>query len=216
MTSEVAILVPVLRRPQNVEPLLASIKYTTDIPYTVLFICDSDDRDEIAEISRCGGNFICWSAGYASKINIGMQSTDEPYVFLAADDLKFHPGWLEAAAAMMVWPVGVVGTNDLGNPSVLAGRHATHSLVARWYAEQGSIDDPTVFLHEGYRHCFVDNEMIDTARLRGAWAFAEHSRVEHLHPDWGKGQRDEVYDLGRSTMTKDHYLYESRKHLWSS
>ena len=56
-------------------------------------------------------------------------------MFAGADDLNFHPGWDTAALAVMDGWVQVVGTNDLLNPYVTAGLHATHYLVDRRYLD---------------------------------------------------------------------------------
>ena len=77
--------------------------------------------------------------------------------------------------------------------------------------EQGaSWDGPKVVAHEGYRHWFVDDEIVAAARQRGAWAMALGSRVEHLHPLFGTAPDDEVYELGRSHAEADGSLFRSR------
>jgi hypothetical protein len=111
--------------------------------------------------------------------------------------------------------MGVVGTNDLGNQRVIVGEHATHSLVSRAYIARGSIDDPSRLLHEGYSHCFVDDELVATARARGAWVFAHDSFVEHLHPAWGKGPADPTYAAGARSFAHDRRLHRARSVLWT-
>lgn len=213
--STVAVLVPVLGRPHRVKPLVQSIARGTPEPHSILFICDSDDRPTQDEVALAGCRMISPGGTYSEKINAGIAATTEPLLFLAADDLHFHRGWLTAAAAHMRGPVGVVGTNDLGNRRVIAGEHATHSLVARWYAEVGTIDEPGKLLHEGYQHCFTDDELVATAKKRGAWAFAADAIVEHQHPDWGKADRDPIYDKGQATFRDDRRVFRTRRQLWA-
>jgi glycosyltransferase involved in cell wall biosynthesis len=213
--SDVVILVPVLRRPQRVQPLLTSVAETTPQPHRVLFICDHDDVDEQRAIRAAGAEMLICSGSYAIKINAGAEATDEPLVFLGADDLRFHRRWLETALTALTGDVGVVGTNDLGNRRVRVGRHATHNLVTRDYIARGTIDEPGKVLHEGYRHNFCDDELVQTARLRRAWAFARRSVVEHLHPDWGKAQDDDVYRYGKQTFEIDRGLFRERRALWT-
>lgn len=218
--TDLAILVPVRRRPQRVTPLLDSIG-TSAPGARVLFLVDPDDiAERHAVLSERGREDVRvkWTicrGGYARKINVGVRLTTEPLIFLGADDLDFHPGWLEAAATRLSPPVGVVGTNDLGNRRVRRGEHATHSLVARSYADEGSIDDAHVLLHEGYDHNFVDDEFVATARHRDSWDFAPDSHVEHLHPNWGKAEGDETYDLGQRHFNADRRLFRERTRLWT-
>lgn len=214
----VAVLVPVLRRPHRVRPLLASLgRATPRGRWTAYFICDPDDDEEMAAVAAerprrpmcvCRGN-------YAQKINHAARLTQEPLIFLGADDLHFHPGWLQAAAALLSDTIGVVGTNDLANRRVIDGEHSTHSLVARWYANLGTIDEPGKLLHEGYPHEFVDDEFVATAKHRGAYAHAHDSLVEHLHPMVGKAPMDDLYAAQHQRMRVGRRIYRRRRSMWT-
>lgn len=215
-----AVLVPMLGRPHRVAPLLESVTAATPEPHRVLFLLTPDDLEVHDAVARAGGEHleVPWRShgDYARKINAGVSATTEPLVFCGADDLAFHPGWLERAVERLAAGIGVVGTNDLGNPRVMRGEHATHSLVTRAYAELGTIDEPGKLLHEGYPHEYVDDEMVGTAKHRGAWAFAADSIVEHLHPHWGKAPTDELYDAQAQRMRAGRRLYQQRRRLWTS
>lgn len=210
------IAVPVLHRPHRVVPLLESIAENTPEPYRVLFVTDPDDGAERDAIDAAGGERIDLAGNYARKINLAYHSSAEPLLFLAADDLAFHPHWLERAVDRLKGQVGVVGTNDLGNPRVLKGEHATHSLVSRSYVQEfGTIDERDKVLHESYPHEYVDTEFVETAKARGAWAFAADSIVEHLHPHWGKAPTDSLYDAHAQRMKAGVRIYRKRQRLWS-
>lgn len=216
MPDSVAILVPVLRRPHRIAPLLSSIRNATPSPYRVVFIASPDDTEVIAAIEWANGSPPRIVDGnYAAKINDAVRNTSEPLLFLAADDLHFHPGWLPAAAAHLSDTVGVVGTNDLCNGRVIAGEHSTHSLVARWYTKLGTIDEPDRLLHEGYLHEWVDDEFVQTAQHRGAYAHAHDSVVEHLHPQAGKAPMDELYAGQRRRMRHSRSTFECRRPMWT-
>ena len=221
-TRSTAILVPVLRRPQNVRPLLASIAEATPEPHRVLFLVTAGDSAEIDEIRSAGADLLevppNRRGDYARKINAGYSATSDPFLFLGADDLAFRPGWLSAALALFEDPrIGVVGTQDLGNERVRNGLHATHSVVRRDYVDRfGTIDERRKVLHEGYWHEFVDDEFVATAQLRGAFAFAHDSIVEHLHPLWGKAPTDALYDAHAVRMRHGRTLFARRRRLWRS
>jgi len=214
----VDILIPVLGRPHRIERALADALAGTPGAH-VWFIASEFDLLTRAELERVGAAHLVLPGerapgDYARKINLGVRETSAPLLFLGADDLHFHPGWLDAASNRISASVSVVGTNDLGNDRVKRGEHATHSLVAREYVEQGSIDDPSVLLHEGYTHNFVDDEFVATARFRRTFRMALSSRVEHLHPHWRKSEMDGVYELGLSGFEADRKLFRSRRRLW--
>lgn len=217
--TELAILVPVLGRPHRVKPLLDSIEATTPRPYNVHFVCDPADKDEqraIVDDGRAAAPVLCVSGNYAAKINAGVEHTEEPLLFLGADDLTFRPGWLQAASAKLTAGIGVVGTQDLCNPRVKRGEHATHFLVTRDYAERGQIDGEPGLLCEVYRHNFTDDELIATAKARGAYAFAPDSVVEHHHPMAGTAPMDGTYEKGTGSLRLDRRLFRRREHLWAT
>jgi hypothetical protein len=186
----------------------------------VLFLADPDDSAELEAIDResiRGGLCVKVDTGggrYSEKINRGVRLTTEPFVFTGADDLDFKPGWFQAANARLSDRIGCVGTQDRCNPRVIRGEHATHFLLARWYAEQPCIDGSPGPLFEGYSHWCVDDELIGTAQMRGAYAFAGDAVVEHLHPLADKAQDDETYRKGEANAHKDLRLRDSRRRLW--
>jgi hypothetical protein len=212
---ETAVIVPVLGRPQNAAPFMASLRASTGLA-TVYAVADINDRDTIAAWSAAGA-VVLVTAGtepgtFARKANIGYRESQAPWLFLVGDDVRFESGWLDQAQAAARDGAHVIGTNDLHNPRVLAGEHATHLLVRRAYIDErgASWDGLGIVCHEGYAHNFVDNEIVDAAKQRGVWAFATHSRVEHLHPLWGNGPDDAVYELGRSRFAEDELLFKER------
>jgi hypothetical protein len=214
--SGLAILVPVLERPHRIEPFLAAVEASTP-DARVLFLADPDDAPTLEalcglgdrpmqiDVDEGGGN-------YAEKINRGVEMTDEPLIFTAADDIEPRAGWLEAALEAMVDRVEVIGVNDLiDRPR----EHATHFLLARAYAEQPTVDGGRGPLHTGYWHWYVDDELIATARHRGAYAYAPEAKVDHLHPMVNLSPDDAVYAKGRQRRRQDRRLFGNRSSLWT-
>jgi hypothetical protein len=212
---ECAVIVPVMKRPQNAEPFMRSLKASTGMA-NVYAICDADDGDTITAWHNAGAKTIIrlpkGRAGtFAEKINVGYEESFEPWVFIVGDDVRFHAGWLDHAQAI-AGDKDVIGTNDLVNPRVTRGEHATHLMIRRSYIdEQGaSWDGPKVLCHEGYQHWFVDDEIVAAAKQRNTWAMAIGSHVEHRHPAFGTAETDEVYELGQSFAKQDGALFKQR------
>lgn len=212
------ILIPMLGRPHRIRPLLDSIEASTPRAQ-VLFLLSPADRTVRQTVEQEGRTFheVHYRpvGDYARKINCGVRVTSAPWLFTAADDLRFHPGWFETALAMAQPGIGVIGTNDLGNPRVLAGEHATHFLVARWYTDLGTMDRPGELMCTDYPHEFVDDELVGTAKKRGMWAMALDAHVEHLHPNWGKAKIDALYQQQPARMRMGQTIYRRRIRLWS-
>lgn len=231
MSAAVTVLAPVLRRPQRVQPLILSLAASAEVtPLALLFLVSPEDKPELREIQarmadapsalEVAVEVVPWKPGpgdYAKKINHGARLTSSRYLFLGADDLSFPLGWAERAIAVQLQTrVCVVGTSDGGNARTMDGTHSTHSLVDRDYIECGTIDEPGAILHEGYDHQFVDTELVATAQMRGTYRHAEGVVVEHLHPDWGKSQRDDTYLKGQRAFAADRMLFEQRRPLWET
>jgi hypothetical protein len=216
--ADLVVLVPMLGRPHTVGPLLASLAAT--VPgVRVVFLTSPGDVEVCEAVDAAGRERIevprLPVGDYARKTNVGYRETTEPLIFTGACDLRFHHGWYQAACSRLTPGIGVVGTNDLGNPLVISGRHATHFLVTRAYADgHGTIDGPGAVMAEVYPHEFVDNELIGTARYRGAYAMALDSLVEHLHPHWGKAPTDAVYDAQPQRMRAGRPIYDARRPRW--
>ncbi|WP_373067555.1 glycosyltransferase family A protein [Gemmatimonas sp.] len=217
--ADLVILIPALGRPDTIEPVLRSIKQTCEA--TVLFLLTVGDYAVETEVHRLGAESLRSrpraTGDYANKINTGFHATTEPFVFLGATDLRFHPGWWEAAFAVLQHPanVGVVGTNDLNSRRGPRRQHSTHSVVRRSYVDEfGTIDEPGLILHEGYVHEHCDDEMIGTAKFRSQYHWCEGSVVEHLHPVWGKAPNDAMYAASEKRMGRSRPIYNKRKNLW--
>ncbi len=213
-TEEVAVIVPVLDRPQHAAPFMASLRASTGLA-RVYAVCQGDDQDTAAAWLDAGAEVLesGEQTSFAAKANLGYAKTSEPWVLLVGSDVHFYPGWLDQAlAAAAPGPYHVVGTNDCGNPRVIAGEHATHMLIRRAYIDEvgASWDGPGIVAHEGYRHWAVDDEIVTAAKQRGVWAMALGSKIEHMHPMWGKAEDDKIYQLGQSFAEQDLKLFQER------
>lgn len=211
----VAVIVPTLWRPHRVAPIVENVEATA-ADAVVYFVAEPTDPATIEAVEEHPTARLVVNdrtANYAGAVNAAIAATDEPLLFVGADDLRFHPCWLEPLLEL-IDRFGVVGTNDLGNPEVAAGEHATHFLVRRDYAVTGCVDAPGQLFHEGYSHNWVDREAVGTAKHRGEFAPCLKSVVEHIHPAWGKAPFDDTYSKGVRTEPGDADLYRARQHLW--
>jgi hypothetical protein len=207
------VLVPTLGRPRALEPLARAFADTTP-DHRLLFIVDAGDLESHKAAGRAGEVLVAERTGYPAKVNFGVRATTEPLILLAADDVRPHPGWFEAASSYLTDTIGYVSLNDLGNRAVMRGRFATFPLIARWYAE---LDDE--LYHVGYRHNCCDVEASEKAQQRGAFAYAPEAVMEHMHPFWGKAELDRTYRewaLDRQGIAADRALLRERRKLYTT
>jgi hypothetical protein len=117
-----------MKRPQNAEPFMTSLRASTGLA-TVYVVHDDDDWETawawkelgatILSTGRSGGTF-------AEKVNQAAQASaadGQPWLFICGDDVAFHAGWLDHAQAMAGDDFHVVGTNDLGASHSQADQH---------------------------------------------------------------------------------------------
>lgn len=215
----VDVLIPVLHRPQNVVPFMKSLRATA--PQAVAwFICDPDDELEQAVAVANGGRVLECAGTFAQKANFAWRALDRhaEWTFLVGDDVRFHDGWFERATGhARACGLLVCGTNDLTNWRVLRGEHATHLLLSSEYITRlgASWDGPGIICHDGYRHWYVDNEIVVVAKQRGVFGVALDAVVEHLHPHAGKAPHDAVYALGELQRDADRQLFKRRLRTYS-
>lgn len=236
-------LIPVLSRPQNVRPLIESFLAHSREDSRLVFIAQGGDSEEINTINEATGPKLrrldahqvwmieidSYATRWSAKLNAAHRAictlfwssdlTVKPdWYLLGADDLRFHKGWDDnpALEVLMARPeIGVIGTNDMGNPAVMAGKHSTHPLIRRTYVEtQGIMEGLNMIAPECYNHNFVDNEIVGLACKRKAYAHCHDSKIEHMHPVWNKGEMDSTYKLGISKYRDDQKLYQVREMMY--
>jgi GT2 family glycosyltransferase len=218
---EIAILVPTYGRSDRLQKVYENIVANTSVPHNVYFILEAKDKDSANALPQeFKGRIIrnYRKPCYAGAINTAYLETDEPFLFAGSDDLNFHKGWdTEIFKVMESDPkIQVVGTNDLLNRDVLAGKTATHYLFSRSYIAKnsGTFDKSAPVLFE-YEHNYTDREFIDTAIKRGVFAPCLTSIVEHMHYGNKKNTWDETYERNQSTLSIDKATYEVRMQLLS-
>jgi glycosyltransferase involved in cell wall biosynthesis len=219
----ISVLIPVLGRPQNAQAVCDSIHEATSFDHEIIFVVSRSDEEELEAVCATGEDhlIVSWPPGpgdFARKTNVGFAEAAMEWVFLGADDLRFHPGWDEEALSLAdETGAKVIGTQDLCNPLVKRGRHSTHSLVhAAYIAEFGGTFDeqPGVVYAECYDHQSVDNELLVVAQDRGVWAFADDAIVEHMHPLARKANTDATYRKGMALGREDNRLFMQRRIGW--
>ncbi len=210
---DVAVIVPVIRRPAAAAPFMAAWGTATPPGRSAVYaIADPEDHPTIDAWAAAGATVLLGDRGptFACKVNYGLEATSEPWLLLVGDDCRFHPGWLEAALEAGK-DGAVVSTNDLARDDL--DRLAVHPMIERRYAlERGaSFDGPGLLAHEGYRHWFVDREWSFLASERDELVYAATVRIEHLHHLFGKAPRDEINELGQRHAQDDAQLYRLRE-----
>lgn len=210
-----AIWCPTYKRPHKLENLVKNIKETTKNSYTLYFGVEADDQASIDMASNLNCVVVInqYERGYSGAIQTMYEASLEPFWFHANDDFLFLPNWDEVPISMFdtssVKVVGVKQTEtDQSCDAVFFGR--------RSYIEQESgVIDMANRVFYPYHHNYQDNEFTRTAQKRGVWAKCGAPCIEHQHPGFTGGEKDETYKKNDATAELDKKTFESRQHLWS-
>lgn len=209
--SLVAVIIPTINRPDMLAPLVANIHDTASVEHRVYLVMEHDDQasldaardlDTVAVIGRYGSCSVAINAGY--------RASTEPFVAIANDDCVFHPGWDTNALRVFSDTVHVVGMNDG------AGDCKCFPMVRRTFIERhsGVYDKPNTIFHT-YRSQGPDTEFAFYAILRGVWAPAFDSVVEHVNWRTGRADPDHPnYVKARDTILEDLAEYNRRWPHW--
>jgi hypothetical protein len=216
---DIAVVVPTRGRPGHAGPFMDSLRESTD-RCRAYAVCHADEAECVSAWTAAGANVLTtWDHPFGPKVNHAYRSTGESWLFVTGDDVRFHAGWADelirvvgVAAEKAGRRPSVIGTNDLANPRVMRGEHATHMLIDRQYiADVGaSWDGPGWAWPECYGHMFSDDEVVTKAKQLGVFAMALDSVVEHLNPIVHKAELDDTYRLGWASGDADRDLFQSR------
>lgn len=202
MTS-IAILVASRGRPSRLEAMIESAHRLAGWSERVRVLVRLDDDDpELASYERpyAGPTEPIRVVGprpgrVASAYNQLARGTDAEILMAAADDVLFRtPTWdFHVAAAL-----GADGTVPLlGVPAdgreASKGRRATH-----FFATRAWVDAVGYLVPEAYEHFWADTHVADVASRSGRLVWLDDVLVEHMHPNAGKGARDETYGAKRA------------------
>ena len=217
MTKPVAIIVPVINRPEAAIPFVTSLQSQSDL-CEVYAIAQEDDRATCKAWAECGAKVVyAPHHGYPVKVNVGYQHTEEPWLLFVGDDVTFHEGALYHA---LLWgedfDCSVVSTNDKHSPADRLGIVAPHPLMHRTYITNfgASFEGRGYVASPAYRHQCVDLEWSFIARAREEFIYCPEAVIEHNHPSFLSGAWDSVYELGQSSADEDHNTFINRLMEW--
>lgn len=213
--AELAIWCPTYKRPHKLRALADNIRKATKSSFTLYFGLEPDDEEGIkaAKLIRTAKVILNpYEMGYSNTIQAMYEQSNEPFWFHANDDFFFHPNWDEKPMAMFdsdwVQVVGVPQNEaDHDYSAICFGRR-------KYIQEQSGVIDMPDRVFYPYHHNYQDTEFTRTAQKRGVWAKSEAPCIDHQHPGFTGGPKDETYKKNDATTGLDERTFDSRKHLW--
>lgn len=211
------IYIPTYGRAYKLKEVAKNIKQATRTPYKLYWGIEIFDKDSVKEASQTNSKIVFNNGNpcYSDALQAIYESSDEEIFFWANDDFRFLDGWDIAPMEMMKDEnISVLGVHD-GNPHT---KFSTISFIRRKYIEEqsGVIDMPNRVLYP-YKHNYVDDELTETAKKRGVWAYCAEPCIHHQHHSFkwlGDFAHDETYKKNDLTFSEDTNTFYSRRHLW--
>jgi len=213
----ISVLLATTGRPDGAEACVRSLIDTTDdydIQLVTAVDADGETMNRLAAIDREAPLRFQWAVSYRDEMRGSSKAwndalayaTGDPVV-LAADDLEFQPGWLDAALATLSefeggW--GFVGFNDghwNGHTDF-----STHYLMSRRFIAEHM---GGVVAWDCYKHSFNDREANARARRAVRYAWCENAHVTHNHWIFGDRAQDgtDTRLLGLHPVSERAFLY---------
>lgn len=212
---KLSIWLPTYKRPHTLQKVADNIKETTKNSYQLYFGLEPDDTEGIEAAKLVPGAQVVinrYKTGYADTIQSMYEDSDEEFAFHANDDFLFLPSWDEVPMSMFdTESIMMVGVKQ---------READNDCSAicfwrrRYIEEQSGVIDMPNRVFYPYHHNYQDTESTQTAQSRGVWAKCDAPCIEHQHPGFTGGEKDETYKKNDATAEADRATFESRKHLW--
>ena len=188
----ISVLLATTGRPEMAETCVRSIRATTkghDVEIVAAIDRDLETYERLEGLVE-QRNLSTEYRGASRSWNDALRASRGDPVVLAADDLIFQPGWLDAALADLSqfedgW--GFVGFNDgIHGPDL-----STHYLVSRRLIHEAF---GGVIVWECYEHSFSDCEATERAKRAGRYAWCAQAHIEHVHWLFG-GRAQDATDL---------------------
>ncbi len=211
-----AIWLPTYKRPNKLAEVAKNIEEATKNSFTLYFGVEQNDKDSYEAALATGHKVVInqGEMGYSDTIQTCYECSEEPFWFHANDDFEFLPNWDEH-------PIAMFERKDLmvvGVPQNEADH--TYSAICfgrRKYIESmsGVVDIPNRVFYP-YHHNYIDTEFTRTAQARGVWASSDSPCINHRHPGFVGGDKDETYKKNDATAGDDQRTFESREHLWQN
>lgn len=177
-----------------------------DIEVIAAVDSDEETRGRLAALG-CIVDYSEEYRGPSRAWNAALARAQGDPVVLAADDLVWSEGWLDAALATLAdfedgW--GFVGFND---------GHWTSELSTHYLASRRLIVEAFggVIAWECYRHSFNDVEASKRARRAERYAWCEGARVGHRHWTYGERPQDATDARALAAYDESARTYQERE-----
>lgn len=209
-TKDLLVIIPTKGRPDMLNTAVQSfLRTTTDSQLCVTF---DDEKETYWNSPRVSSLRTPERMGYWGVLNYTIDLFPYPLVGYFANDVIFHPGWEGEAVKSFNkhFPDGrgLLALQD----DVWGDFHAAHGIISLSWLDvlYGRPEFPGI-----YGHHYGDSELTQFTKDLHRFKYCPTARVEHLHPDKDKRERDEIDNMAGDILSPKEakQLYDAR-YLW--
>jgi hypothetical protein len=206
---------PTRNRPNKFLKVLNTyVKNLDDKTTKIIVSCDLDDdtmtEEHIKDVIEQYDNVTMFYGNNKSKIeaiNADLDNVDFDILLLASDDMiPVVKGYDTIIRNNMfkLYPDtdGILWFNDGYQGNKL---NTLCILGKKYYDRFGYIYNPE------YISVWSDNEFMDVGNILEKQTYFDEVIIQHQHPDWGFGNRDEIHTNNSINESKDRQTYIKRK-----
>lgn len=192
------------------------VRYLDDKSTKIIVSCDNDDEsmkeDYIREVLEQYENIELHFGDNKSKIeavNANLENVDFDIILLASDDMipkvKGYDTIIKNKMKELYPDTdGILWFNDGFQKNRL---NTLCILGKKYYDRFGYI------YHPHYNSVWCDNEFMDVGNILKKQTYIDEVIIEHQHPDWGYGLRDEIHTTNQMNEQYDFMVYNKRKSI---
>ena len=192
------------------------VRYLDDKSTKIIVSCDNDDEsmkeDYIQEVLEQYENVELHFGDNKSKIeavNANLENVDFDIILLASDDMipkvKGYDTIIKNKMKELYPDTdGILWFNDGFQKNRL---NTLCILGKKYYDRFGYI------YHPHYNSVWCDNEFMDVGNILKKQTYIDEVIIEHQHPDWGYGLRDEIHTTNQMNEQYDFMVYNKRKSI---
>jgi hypothetical protein len=180
----------------------------------IIITCDIDDVDmnqlHIKEVLSSYDNIkVCYGENKSKidAINADLSGETFDILLLASDDMTpIKKGYDTIIKQKMVehYPDtdGVLWFND----GYQGKKLNTLCILGKKYYDRFNY-----IYYPEYISVWCDNEFMNVGNILGKQTYFDEVIIQHQHPDWGYGKRDEIHSLNAKHESHDRDLFYKRK-----
>lgn len=190
------------------------VEFLDDKTTEIIVSCDNDDEDmnqsHVKEVLDTYSNVKVYYGDNKTKIeavNANIENVDFDILLLASDDMiPIKKGYDSIIKNNMkkYYPDtdGILWFND----GYQGKKLNTLSILGKKYYDRFKY-----IYNPNYISVWCDNEFMTVGDILGKQTYFDDVIIQHQHPDWGYGVRDQIHSLNMKNEMHDRELFNKRK-----